>query len=373
MVKLCSASVLLPIVLALFVREWLHVAPRVDWSPKTVDNVITRVPVRVEDLPQCPKGKTPLLIFGATSMLGRYIMDTFSEVEDLCIISYARSKCEKCDISVRGDLRDVRYVKRVIEHYRPETILTSVKPPLLGIHYKVYIELNLLSMVELVKLAKSSGVKYFIYVSSIAASGHYHPHHMATEDHDVPYYTDFEAPYDVSKRFAEDYLLGAHEEGKFNVVSIRTGGIIGGEGDPYEYLRFPILGGFEPSPPRVDSNYAANIADALAVVYQTLKRNSKVGGQFYYYTGEPISETEKARLAARAQGKLFITLPLWMLEPLADFLHWIRWDPLTYNFIDLIRMGIVEQTFNQTKFHNTFTSFKPKWKLKEAIKEIYSK
>lgn len=300
-------------------------------------------------------------------------MEPFSKIANHCVISYARSKCEKCDVSVRGDLRDIRYVKRVLEHYRPETVLTAVKPPLLGIHYKVFIELNLLSMVELIKLAKGSGVKYFMYVSSIAASGHYHPHRMATEDHDAPYYTDFEAPYDVSKRFAEDVLLSSHEEGKFNVISIRTGGIIGGDGDPYEYLRFPVLGGFEPSPPLVDSNYAANIADALQVVYHTLKKNPKVGGKFYYYTGEPISETEKAKLAAEAQGKMFVSLPLWMLDVLVDFLHWLRWDPLTYNFIDLMRMGNVEQTFNQTKFFTTFSDFKPKWKLKDAIKEIYSK
>lgn len=372
MVRLCSASVVLPVFIALMAREWMHVRPRVDWSPKTVDNYVSKNPVEIEPLPDCPKGKRPLLIFGATSMLGKYIVDPFMEDKSLCIISYARSKCEKCHISVRGDLRDVRYVEHVLEHFKPDTVMTSVKPPLLGIHYKVYVELNMLSMIELIKLAKSTGVKYFVYVSSIAASGHYHPHHYATEQHDTPYYTDYEAPYDVSKRVAEDYLLALHETDKFNVISIRTGGIVGGEGDPYDYMRWPITGGLEPSPPRVDSNYAGNIADALKVVSEDIRKNHSLGGQFYYYTGEPMSETEKCKIAAEAAGNIFISAPLWLADYI-EYLHHLRWDPLQYSYIDLIRMGLVEQTFDQTKFHTAFPRFKSKYTMKQALLKIYGK
>jgi len=304
-------------------------------------------------------------------MLGKYIVGSFQQEKQLCLINYGRSKCQKCDLNIKGDLRDSRHVERMVKAYKPETILTSVKPPLLGIHYKTYIELNMLSMIELIKIAKGNGVKNFIYVSSIAASGHYHWHHNANEKEEQPLYTDYEAPYDISKRVAEDYLLAEHEEGKFNVISIRTGGIIGGKGDPYDYMRYPVLGGFEPAPPRVDSNFAGNIADALVVVYKKMKQDAAVAGCFYYYTGEPVSETDKIRIVAKATGKPLIILPSWVLYELEKWWTWARWNPNEYTNLDLLRMGLIEQTFDQTKFFETF-KFKPKITLKEAIKNLYA-
>uniref|UniRef100_A0A7S3LI18 NAD-dependent epimerase/dehydratase domain-containing protein n=1 Tax=Aplanochytrium stocchinoi TaxID=215587 RepID=A0A7S3LI18_9STRA len=216
---LLKASVILPVILALALYEWMHIKPRVDWLPSNNTN-----------FPPCPEGKTPFLVFGGTSMLGKYIVDSFKTETKLCLINYGRSKCKRCDLNIKGDLRDSRHVERMVKAYKPETILTSVKPPLLGIHYKTFIELNMLSMIELIKIAKKQGVSNFIYVSSIAASGHYHWHHGATEEDEQPLYTEYEAPYDISKRVAEDFLLAEHEQAKFNVISIRTGGIIGGEG-----------------------------------------------------------------------------------------------------------------------------------------------
>lgn len=163
-------------------------------------------------------------------MLGKYIVESFQELDEVCIINYGRSECKLCDINIKGDLRDSRHVARMVLSYKPETILTAVKPPLLGIHYKTYLELNLFSMMELTRIAKSSGVQNFIYVSSIAAAGHYHWHHNSDGNEKQPLYTDYEAAYDVSKRVAEDYLLSMHEKDRFNTISIRIGGVLGGKG-----------------------------------------------------------------------------------------------------------------------------------------------
>ncbi len=123
-------------------------------------------------------------------------------------------------------MRDTAHVARVFGAYRIDTVITSVKPPLEDTHYKVFIELNLAAMLELVTAAKSAGVRYFIYVSSIAAGSHYIPHHMATEDDAKPFLTDYEAPYDLSKRIAEDFVLAAHEPSVFTTVAIRTSGSV---------------------------------------------------------------------------------------------------------------------------------------------------
>lgn len=135
-------------------------------------------------------------------------------------------------------------------------------------------------------------------------------------------------------------------------------------------MRYPILFGFEPEPPLIDSNYAGNIADALVVVYKTMKVNQSVTGRFYYYTGEPTSETEKIKVIAEKQNKLLVILPLWLLQTVKDVWHYVRWDPDVYTQVDLIRMALIEQTFDQTLFLETF-QFNPKYSMNSTLQLLY--
>jgi len=312
-------------------------------------------------------------MFGATSMLGKYIVESYRADESICIVNFARSKCKDCHVNVKGDLRDTRHMHRVLDFYQPETVLTSVKPPLEGMHYKVYIELNLLSMLELIKAAKAKGVKQFIYVSSIAAASHYLPHLNTTEKDPQPFYTDYEAPYDVSKRVAEDALLAAHEAGVFSTISIRTSGIIGGPKDPYNfyYSSFPFVPSFN-TPSIVDINYAGNIGDALYVVHQTLLKNPELGGQYYYYTGEHLSEQAQAEMTAAIRGVPVLTLPYWALEAFISVAQYLRFEHNIYNMVDMLRMATVPQVFDNSKFFQAFPDFKPKYTMEEAIYQVYS-
>ena len=326
----------------------------------------------------CRKRDVPTIVmFGATSMLGKYVVETFQSDENVCLVSFSRSKCEVCDISIKGDVRDIRLIQRVLGFYEPNSIVTSVKPPLTGVPYKTYIEINLFAMVQLIDAAKMYGVRNFIYVSSIAAAGHYFDHHNVDEKAKKPYYTDFEAPYDVSKRFTEDYLLKQQSD-RFNVISIRVSGIIGGTGDPYEYQRFPVLLAIDPPLPLIDSNYAGNVADALVVVYRRMRTISSgqeclFCGEFYYYTGESIPETTKTKIVAEQTGKPMIFVPRLALEMTIKFLHWARFEPTVSNYIDLFRISLVPQTFDQSKFHAAFPEFKPKVTVEDALRRIYSK
>lgn len=353
-----SAAALVVLV-ACIAFQWTQQPPRVDWSPTSVTTLSE----------QCPPHTTPVLVFGATSMLGKYIMERFREERNLCLISFARSSCSVCNINIKGNMKDVRFVDRVLEHYKPKTVLTSVKPPLMGVHYRTYIELNMLAMMELAKLSKKHNVENFIYVSSIAAAGHYHEHSLATESDEQPYYTEYEAPYDVSKRVAEDFILGLHETDVFNTISIRTSGIMGGAGDPYdEFHTAPILFSFEPPAPPVDCNHAANIADALYIVYDTMLQRPEVGGQFYYYTGYHCDEAAKAQLLSERTGKYHFKIPhKWVMDWL-PWLFWAKWDPHQYTYVDMVRMGAtIQQTFDQSKFHAAFPAFKAKYSLEQAM------
>lgn len=359
-----NASALLAVIVTYYAYLWTQVTPRVDWSPAP--------PVPFKE--NCPPGLVPMMVFGGTSMLGKYIVHSFTEQEPgLCVINFGRSKCKSCHINIKGDLRDTRLVGRSLAHYKPQTVLTSVKPPLLGVHYRTFIELNMLAMIELIKLAKQHAVRNFIYVGSIAAANHYTMHDMGKESDPSPYYTDYEAPYDVSKRVAEDFLLAQHETGVFNCVSIRTSGIVGGDGDPYDNLRWPVYIRVEPNPSLVECNYAGNIADALVVVHRTMQKHPEVGGKFYYYTGEKWTENDKYELLAPYTQKRFIDVPLGLFVQLTEFAHWARWDPNVYWTVDLSRMGLVNQTFDQSKFHNAFPDFTPKVPMAEALIRLYAK
>ena len=134
---------LTPVIVAIVAFLWVSRAPKFDWEPAPV----------LKEYPKCPSGtSSKLLLFGGTSMLGRYIVDTWLENEPkVCIINYSRKTCPKCHVSIYGDMRDVNNMDRVLEHYKPETVLTSTKPPLEGAHYRDFIEINVAAIKELIK------------------------------------------------------------------------------------------------------------------------------------------------------------------------------------------------------------------------------
>ncbi len=76
---------------------------------------------------------------------------------------------------------------------------------------------NVAASVRLAEAARASGVKRFIFLSSIKVNGE--------ETHARPFRADDEPnasdPYGISKREAEDALLSLHEPGAFEVVVIR--------------------------------------------------------------------------------------------------------------------------------------------------------
>ena len=128
------AAHVLAVAAAALVLWWSSIPPRIDWSPAPV-----------MDYPRCPTNTTDVtFVFGATSMLGRYTMETFARRSpETCLVSFSRQRCPRCHVNIHGDIRDSAHVSRAIEFFRPTTVLTSVKPPLMGVHYKTYIQVNL--------------------------------------------------------------------------------------------------------------------------------------------------------------------------------------------------------------------------------------
>ena len=112
-------------------------------------------------------------------------------------------------MNVAGDIRDYALIERVVAFYKPDSVLTSTKPPLLMMPYQEYVEVNFLAMVEIMQIAEKAGVPRFVYVSSIAASSHYLVHDNADEQLVQPRMMDYEAPYDLTKRLVSTFILSS--------------------------------------------------------------------------------------------------------------------------------------------------------------------
>lgn len=361
----------LGIIITLLTVFWLQRPPKFDWTPNN----------RLKGFDKCPENTDEIhFLFGGTSLLGRYIVDTWKrDHPNVCLVNYNRRKCEKCDISIQGDIRDTRFINRALEFYSSSfvsqhltTVILSVKPDLEFTNYKTFIEVNVNSIIEITKKAKQLGIPNFIYTSSIACSNHYTRCFLCSEETEQPLLTDYEVPYDLSKRLAEDFILAQNSD-NFKTVALRVSGILGGPGDPFFHHRaFPFILTFQ-NPVIIDYNYAANIADALSEIFNVLssERGPEVAGKFYYYTGEDIPEHEVAKKLNQVTGKPLLDLPYSLSTQLIRFWQWFRWNHDYYTALDLMRMADIQQTFLQTTFHETFPNFKPKYTVLQSIDEMY--
>lgn len=364
-----------------FFLRWLQREPKFDWQPSAP----------ISNYPLCPSGTVEAhVLFGGTGLLGGYIVDTWKrEFKQVCLINYSRHRCEKCDINILGDVRDTSHIRRLFSHFSSQksqqkitSVILAIKPALTGTSWKTFMEVNVAAVVEITKLAKefSSGLTskapfQVLYVSSIAAASHFIPHNLAKEEETIPPYTDYQAPYDLSKRLAEDFVLEQNDPDKFRTIALRVSGIMGGAGDPFfNHRMFPFVPSFH-SPVIVDYGFALNIADALAEVSKVLRQDTAparmASGEFYYYTGEHISEGVVADRLVELTGRPLLYIPYPMLEVFFKFWQWFRWDHSTYSLIDLMRCADVVQTFDQSKFHATFPGFKPKYTVLEALEYLY--
>ena len=365
--------VVFPVFLAYYGLIWMNRPPKFDWTPQQP----------IQNYPVCPKHTSEIhVVFGGSSLLGKYIAKTWKrEYPNVCLINYARTSCPGCDLNILGDVRDTQHINRMFRHYNSEgnpkqtitSVLFSIKPSLTGTDWRTFMEVNFSALAEVTKIAKQTGVKHLLYVSSIAAASHFKSNHLVTESDPQPLYTDYQAPYDLSKRLAEDFILHQNDEESFRTVALRVSGILGGVGDPFFHHRmFPFLFTFN-SPIIVDYGYAGNIADALAEMLRVVARGKKsaVSGQFYYFTGEHIPESKATEKMNELTGKPLLTIPYDLLNLFLDFWQWFRWDHNTYTLIDLMRCANVEQTFDNSKFHATFPDFKVKYTVLEALEHIY--
>ena len=170
-----------------------------------------------------------------------------------------------------------------------------------------FLEVNLYGTLNLAKYAAKSGVKRFVYISSVKVNGEYTEHKPFDED-------DSANPHDayaVSKWRAEQALRQLSKEIQMEIVIIRPP-LVYGSGVKANFLRLlKLVNKSIPMPLACIRNqrsmiYVGNLVDAII----TCATHPKAANQTYLVSdGESVSTPQLIRNIAQASGKRVLLLP----------------------------------------------------------------
>lgn len=168
---------------------------------------------------------------------------------------------------------------------------------------------NVEGTLRLARQAVAAGVRRFVFVSSIKASGEQTRPGEAFNADDAPQVSD---PYGISKREAEDGLLALASETGLEVVIVRPP-LVYGPGVKANFQRLLMwLERGVPMPFGAIRNSRSLVAldNLVDLLVLCLSHPAAAGQRFLVSDGEDLSTTELLRRLARALGKPALLLPV---------------------------------------------------------------
>ncbi len=229
-----------------------------------------------------------LLLTGSSGFIGSYFQSNYSDKYDIKTFSFLNDDLESLDL---GEID-------VIVH------LSALVHQMGGAAKEEYQRVNVDNTLALAQKAKQSGVKQFVFMSSIKVYG---------EENDSPYTETTECKpvddYGVSKLEAENRLREMADE-SFTVSILRTP-IVYGKRVKANILnlvklvdRVPVLpfGGIDN---RRSMVYIGNLCDMIDRISE-----SESGGVFLAGDDQPVSTTELIEIIAKARGRKVTLLKL---------------------------------------------------------------
>lgn len=122
---------------------------------------------------------------------------------------------------ISGDVTNLTSIQKVCEGV--DIVLHTVELAQEGGSLSEFRKINVDGSVNIGRIAKSAGVKTFVYLSSVLVYGFDYPEHV-TEDASL---SPEKNPYCQTKREAEQELLKLHNTSDFGVIIIRAGDVYG--------------------------------------------------------------------------------------------------------------------------------------------------
>ncbi len=231
-----------------------------------------------------------LLLTGSSGFVGSYFQSNYNDIYDIETFSFLKDNLDNLDLT---------QIDTVIH-------LSALVHQMGGATKEEYWRVNVDNTLALAQKAKQSGVKQFIFVSSVKVYG---------EESDTPYSETTKCEpiddYGLSKLEAENRLREMADEG-FTVSILRTP-IVYGKGVKANILnlvklvdRVPVLpfGGIDN---RRSMVYIGNLCDMIDQIGK-----SGMGGVFLAGDDRPVSTTELIEIIAKAKGKniTLLNIPL---------------------------------------------------------------
>jgi nucleoside-diphosphate-sugar epimerase len=173
---------------------------------------------------------------------------------------------------------------------------------------------NVVATLNLANAAKKSGVKRFIFISSVKVNGE-ETYDRPFKSCDVPSPRD---PYGFSKLEAENELLKLHESRSFEVVIIRPS-LIYGQGVKANFAQlYSFVGRDLPIPFGLVKNKRSlvSVLNLVDLIITTLTHPS-AGGEIFMASDDcDLSLPELINLMAKVQGKYahLLPVPIWVMK-----------------------------------------------------------
>lgn len=150
------------------------------------------------------------MITGATGFLGGSLVDTF--IEDNRVYSLGRNKSERCE-NIYWNLKEG--IENIIMPLIPDTVIHCASIVGEGNYSKrEYIEVNLISTIELLEYCVKAGVEHFVYISTGGVYG-FGKTPFSEDDKPNP-----QGIYNISKYFSEELCMQYTQKLKITILRV---------------------------------------------------------------------------------------------------------------------------------------------------------
>jgi nucleoside-diphosphate-sugar epimerase len=326
-----------------------------------------------------------ILVTGGGGFLGSHIIKELLKNPSNIVTNFSRhSYLDLEDMGVptiKGDLRKKDDIERALSQGFDAIFHVAALPGVWG-KYIDYYEINFVGTKLLLEVAKTKGVKRFIYTSTPSVV--FNKEDLLGVGEEQPYATEFLNAYTETKTMAEKLVLEMNDGKNFMCCAIRPH-LIWGPGDPHIFPRLiqkgregklRIVGDGENL---VDIIYVENAAHAHVLAFEHLRPGSPVCGQAYFvgqerpvklwdFINQVLGQVKIPSVSRSIDVKVAYRIG-WVLEKIFSFLGINRPEPPMTRFVAL-NLG-KSHYFSQERARRDF-GYVPLISIEEGLKRTFA-